>query len=620
MEVFDGKLCVFGGKYGGTGVNLTDFLLDYRCVDVTKDIDQANPDWKLQSSASMFAMPPLAQHSSVYDRVNHIIVPYGGQAPNTFTQANHLSVFCTLYQAWGASNAVDADIRRYLHTSVLQRRSGDMIIFGGTRDETTGHGDGSRYNKVNRMILDSTRHKSNNLAVNRRNANNITIGNVIVDNGDPTPDLLKGLTQHSSVLLNDTFMVILGGNVYLDDAAVMRPFEYVHLYDVDKMTWSRRNCTGDIPDARSVAAVSQHGHYIYLQGGVNVTTWSLFYDDLYQLNTLTWSWRKMPTENAPVPRYAHQMQTLGHYLIITHGYATFGNGDVGGDKDIYFYDLRKEAFVDKYSPDGISRFDLDTEWIVRRTGAANAIASLCYILTLLVSLIAGYYLIGELRELFSNRARPRPRRMSNRDGIRSLVESYTETLRPSSYFTDKFGRSSGDRRGSQDTEGVAGMAMFAGRKSIGSAKGLRTADGRVTDGSNGRSHTLSEGTSTVIESIPSQAQQQQQQSAIQQANMRRARILDEGPESSTYVSRKLTISTSVPTYRAHRINQRPTVRFSEYSDENDVVSHRTPSIRPADLEEPIELSAMHPDSDHESSDDDQVSLRVVNADDSNRQR
>ncbi|KAJ2080460.1 hypothetical protein H4R24_003072 [Coemansia sp. RSA 988] len=613
MEIFDGKLCVFGGKSNDTGVDLTDFLLDYRCVDVTKDIDQTNPDWKLQSSASMFAMPPLAQHSSVYDRVNHIIVPYGGQAPNTFTQANHLSVFCTLYQAWGASNAVDADVRRYLHTSVLQRSSGDMLIFGGTRDQTTGKGDGSRYDKVNRMILDSTRHKSNNLVINRINADNITIGNVIVDGGDPTPDLLIGLTQHSSVLLNDTFMVILGGNVYLDNVAVMRPFDYVHVYDVDKMTWLRRNCTGDIPDARSVSAVSSYGNNIYLQGGVNVTSWSLYYGDLYELNTLTWTWRKMPTSNAPLPRYAHQMERLGHYLIITHGYVRYENGSEWGDEDIYFYDLRKEEFVDKYSPDGISRFDLDTEWIVERTGAANAIASLCYVLTLLVSLIAIYYLIGELRELFANRARPRPRRQSNREGIRSLVESYTETLRPSSYFTDKFGRSSGDRPGSQDAEGLAGMAMFAGRKSMSSAKGLRTADV-----SNGRSHTLSEGTSTVIESDPSQAQQQQQQSAVQQANMRRARILDEGVEESAYVTRKLTISGLVPTYRAHRVNQKPTVRFSEYSDENDNSSHHTPSIRSADLEEPIELSAIRADSDRESSDDDQVSLRVVNPGDNNQ--
>ncbi|KAJ2612253.1 hypothetical protein H4S08_002787 [Coemansia sp. RSA 1365] len=618
MEVFDGKLCVFGGKSTTTGVNLTEFLLDYRCVDVTKDIDQVNPVWKLQSSASMFAMPPLAQHSSVYDRINHIIVPYGGQAPNTFTQANHLSVFCTLYQAWGASNVVDADVRRYLHTAVLQRHSGDMIIFGGTRDQTTGNGDGSRYDKVNRMVLDSTRHKKNNVATSRITVANITIGDVIADNGDPTPELLLGLTQHSSVLLNDTFMVILGGNVYLDGEAVMRPFDTVHLYDVDKMTWSQRNCTGDIPDPRSVSAVSLHSQNIYLQGGVNVTSWSLSYDDLYELNTLTWTWRKMPTLNAPAPRYAHQMETLGHYLIITHGYIRYDNGTESGDENIYFYDLRKQAFVDKYSPNGISKSDLDTEWIVQRTSAANAIASLCYILTLLVTLIAAYYLMSELRELFSNRARPRLRRQSNRDGIRTLVESYTETLRPSSYFTDKFGITSGERRGSQDTEGIAGMAMFVGRKSMGSARGSRIVEGRATDNPNGRSRTLSEETSTVIESDPSQAQQQQQQCTIQQANMRRARILDEGVDSSAYISRKLTISGSVPTYRAHRLNARRTVRFSEYSD-NDTTTHHTPSIKSIDLERPIELSAIHADPDRESSDDDHVSLRVVNPESSTHQ-
>ncbi|KAJ2845476.1 Leucine-zipper-like transcriptional regulator 1, partial [Coemansia brasiliensis] len=375
MEIFNGQMCVFGGKGPGIDTNLTSFVLDYQCVDITKSINQANPKWRLQSSASQFAMPPLAQHTTVYNRYNHVIVPFGGQSPVGFSKAINLAVYCTLFQAWGASNVVDRDARRYVHTSVLQEKSGDMVIFGGASDDTTAGGDsqGSRWLQVNRLILDNERHNANQRQLGNPVANNTKLGMILHDNGDSTPSNISGVIHHSSVLLNDTQMVVLGGDVYDGKAAVMQPFNAVYIYDIDTMKWRKQKCTGDVPPSRCVFSASEHKQNIYIFGGVNVTTWSDFYNDLYALDTLTWTWRKMPAPNAPAPRYAHQMKTLGDYLVITHGYIQHANGTYGGDPDIYFYDLNKKTFVSKYSPDGISKKELDVEWREQRTGKTNAI-------------------------------------------------------------------------------------------------------------------------------------------------------------------------------------------------------------------------------------------------------
>ncbi|KAJ2729831.1 hypothetical protein H4S00_000269 [Coemansia sp. D1744] len=508
MEIFDGQMCVFGGKSVSTSVNIDDFLLDYRCVDVTKTVEQAQPKWKLQNSASQFAMPPLAQHTTVYDRVNHVIVPFGGQSPNGFSKAINLAVYCSMFQAWGASNVLDRDIRRYVHTSVLQDKTGDMIIFGGASDPTTADGqdlnagNGERWFDVNRLVLDDARHNAYNTS------SNATLGSILKDDGQGTPDVIRGVIHHSSVLLNDTLMVVLGGDVYVNESAVMQPFDLLHIYNVDTMKWHTQECTGDIPPLRCAFSASQHERHIYMFGGVNVNDWSTFFNDLYELDTLTWTWRKMPTPNAPSPRYAHQMKTLGKYLIVTHGFIYYEDGTNGGDEDIYFYDLQKETFVTRYSPSGISKRELDTEWRVQRTGATDAVSAVCLLLVVLVALIAVYYMLSML----FTRSRPRPRRQSRGEGILSFVESYTETFRPSTHHA----------RASQDT------AMFATETKLA--------------GLNARSHSMSEGTTTIIEN-------EQQTNALRESK-RHARILDEDA-ATPYVSRKLTLSARIPTYSSH---------------------------------------------------------------------
>ncbi|KAJ1817559.1 hypothetical protein LPJ75_001684, partial [Coemansia sp. RSA 2598] len=560
MEIFAGQLCVFGGKSNSTGVLLEDFLLDYRCVDVTKDIDQKRPNWKRQSSASRFAMPPIAQHSSVYDRRNHIIVPYGGQVPSTFSQANHLAIYCTQFQAWGASNVVDTDPRRYVHTAVLQESSGDMIIFGGASDKTTDNSQNPRWRNVNRMVLDSFRHQSHmqSLGYSDDIHVNSSVGTIITDDGDATPEPIDGVIQHSSILINDTQMVVLGGNTYNAKTgnADNLPFDTVYIYDVDQMKWSSRKCTGQVPPPRSVFAASQYKNFIYIHAGVNVTSWDQLFADLYELDTNTWRWRKMPTPNAPIPRYAHQMKTLGHYLIITHGYISTPEGSFG-DENIYFYDLREHAFVDHYSPKGISNRELDTHWLRKTTRSTKGMVSVCYILTILVFFAALYYLFKEVFE--RNKRRQRTvghRNAANNSGIRSKMVSYADSWRESTYLFDtkRSKLVADDRRASHDTDGMTLAYSAAGggtRKQTAVRAKPSDSSGRV------RSHSVSEGTSTVIDSEPAQLGMRSNSGALSE-NMRHTRVLDDAPLNEPYVARRLTLSKRVPGYRARRHSEGPT--------------------------------------------------------------
>ncbi|KAJ2111189.1 hypothetical protein IW146_005538 [Coemansia sp. RSA 922] len=181
---------------------------------------------------------------------------------------------------------------------------------------------------------------------------------------------------------------------------------------------------------------------------------NLLFGDLYKLDTDTWKWSKLPTPNAPAPRYAHQMKTLGHHLVVTHGYINTGKDKYSGDEDIYFYDLDKQAFVSSYSPSGIAKSELDTQWIVGASHKTKGILAICYILTLVVVLFAFYYLVSESRKsrFASSAARPRDRRGSARENIRTMVETYTENLRGSTYFFES--KRADERRASHDTDKV----------------------------------------------------------------------------------------------------------------------------------------------------------------------
>ncbi|KAI8320123.1 hypothetical protein GQ54DRAFT_305764 [Martensiomyces pterosporus] len=211
MEIVNGQLCVFGGKSVSTYTNISDYLLDYRCVDITKPIQQARPHWNVLSSASQFAMPPLAQHTSVYNRKSHVIIPYGGQSPYMFSANDIFSIFCTKFQAWDASTTHNTVPRRYLHTAVLQESSGDMIVFGGASDPTTDTQEYSRWTNPARVVTDPALHSAHAALVGNT-TNNVPVGHITIDHGDAVPENVTLITHHSSILVNDTHMVVLGGN------------------------------------------------------------------------------------------------------------------------------------------------------------------------------------------------------------------------------------------------------------------------------------------------------------------------------------------------------------------------------------------------------------------------
>ncbi|KAJ1964566.1 hypothetical protein GGI12_001342 [Dipsacomyces acuminosporus] len=496
-------------------------------------------------------MPALAQHSSVYDRINRIVVPYGGQTPAGFSKTNNLAIYSAQFEAWGASTAVNSALKRYLHTAVIQEKSGDMIIYGGTSDTTTDSQGVGRWNGTYRMVLDVDRHMKHAAALGRATAK-VTVGQIITDNDTHIPDTIAGVVQHSSVLVDDRQMVVMGGNTNkksqfkYDDI----PFASVYIYDVDTQKWSTQKCNGKIPYPRSEFSASLYKDSIFIFGGINPGDWTKPFNDLYQLNTTTWTWTDKSTASAPPPRYAHRAKTLGHYLIITHGFLA---GDIG-DPEIYFYDILKGEFVDSYSPKGITRRDLDIQWAAPISPGTKGVLSLALLLLAVAVSISLYYLGVEVWYVASKKPRARAAGISARNHIRSRVMSYADNIRGSAYYQEAAKeRSLDEQRAHGEGLDMATVASQTRNRKLSNPIKSVLAASESLGASRSRHQTASEGTSTVISG--DRAGRGNTGSQVADEGMRHTRILDEVSSDSPYLVRRLTISSHIPTYTAPRMSR-----------------------------------------------------------------
>ncbi|KAJ1954467.1 hypothetical protein EC988_002416 [Linderina pennispora] len=577
MEIVNGKLCVFGGKDNATTTRLQDFLLDFRCVKLTRPIRRVQPGWEQLESASRFAMPPLAQQTSVYDRGSRIIVPYGGQTPDRFSKADKIMIFTTTYEAWDASYVSDVLPRRYIHSAVLQESSGDMVVFGGASDATTAGEKTARWRDPARMVLDKVRHRSHLQSIGRL-ADNATTGTIIQDTDAIPPEEIALLTHHTSTLVNDTLMVVLGGDNWNNSKsdADMVPFDRAHVYNVDDHTWTMQPCGGQVPPPRSGHTAALHKDSIYIFGGANNSNWSMIYNDMYALDTRTWVWREISVPHMPKPRYGHQMKALGHYLIISHEFLESSTGD----PDIYFFDTESHTFVDRYSPEGISRAELDTEWAPPVQPRTHAIIAVMFLLQCLAGILPLCLVARSLWRILVARASSRPQRDTRVRRMSSRLARYSETLRNSSIFP--YTRTSVDPDTDQATLTSPSSFTHSGRRRASSIP-LET----ILDKSNRQS--ISEGTSTVIGS--DQANQGRPKRSFAMSSRRHSRVMDDIPDTRPYVARRLTVSARLPqedVSSTHHSTDR-IVRFSDVIDEPviDTAAYDNISLSTLDILSPV---------------------------------
>ncbi|KAJ2434872.1 hypothetical protein GGF42_009153 [Coemansia sp. RSA 2424] len=182
-----------------------------------------------------------------------------------------------------------------------------------------------------------------------------------------------------------------------------------------------------------------------------------------------------------------------------------------------------------------------------------------------------------------------------------MVETYTENLRGSTYFFESK-RVDDQHRASHDTDkitlfsptGVSRKSFAKGTATDSTPSGSRAADGV----SRGRSQSVSEGTSTVIDSEITPPERRRSNHALPE-NMRHTRVIDSTANDTPYVSRKLTLSAHIPAYRARRGSEGPTVRFSEHTSDDviNVSDHEdagydSPTPSSVSLDRQLELSAI----------------------------
>ncbi|KAI8320120.1 hypothetical protein GQ54DRAFT_305762 [Martensiomyces pterosporus] len=572
MEIINGELCVFGGKRDN-GTALSHYLLDFQCVDLTKPIQQASPEWHELSSMSRFAMPPFAQHTSVYYRKSHVVVPYGGQPPMGFSRLNRFTIFCTKFQAWGSSMPCSGTPRWVNHTAVLQEESGDIIIFGGVNNFLSESTMYDNWATPVRMILNGEAHQKHQESVLQANTSFpvAKTSDIWPDKGDKVPSDISPIMNHDSVMVNDTCMVVLGGNTYaLANGTPVNmthiPLDKAYLYDVDKRVWSVKTCSGKIPPSRSLFSASLYRDSIYIFGGVNLEYWESPFNDLYRLNTTTWRWTKISVANAPEPRYWHKMKTLGHYLVITHGYTVKS----GGDPNIYFYDIRNRRFVDRYLPDGISPDDLNLQLGIPLTPTTKSLMTAILFLHAMVVIFAGYYLSDECWQLVNSRSLNSRNSTASRSRrrLQPRALSHSESMRESSLFAY---RQSTDEQtlDGRTLESVPMSPLKASRSAL-SNNPIVIALGTAAVVTRDEVQSTYEGASTAVSSCDQYRGlgSRWNDSLLLGENMRHTRIIDDAPVNEPYVSRKLTVSSRLPSVGRPRPtpNRERIVRFMDSSD------------------------------------------------------
>ncbi|KAJ1927617.1 hypothetical protein FBU59_007205, partial [Linderina macrospora] len=236
----------------------------------------------------------------------------------------------------------------------------------------------------------------------------------------------------------------------------------------------------------------------------------------------------MPTPGAPAARYAHDMKTLGHYLIVTNGYL----GD-RGDAGIYFYDIQREAFVDKYSPNGISRVEMDVNWYEKTTAKTRGVMGIQVAFVAVAGLLALYYLIRECWKFVAKRpranSRVNARANAARDRLRSMVKSYAEGSRNSDYYPN-------DEYVEDEKTTIMGRAVRP------------SADASRPGSTIGPLGTVT----SPIDKILRRPRTGRDTMSVASNNMRHTRVIDDSDSNEPYLVRKLTLSERGPMFRARR--------------------------------------------------------------------
>lgn len=133
----------------------------------------------------------------------------------------------------------------------------------------------------------------------------------------------------STATLADGKIVVFGGH-YLDGPGKYAYMDETWLLDVDRLTWHKMPCTGQIPGPRYGHCAHIFGSRMFIFGGKGPD--DTVYKDIYFLDLIEWIWVPVnPISRGPTPRYAF-LWVLGFNLKNSFVFRFFFASEIVGRK------------------------------------------------------------------------------------------------------------------------------------------------------------------------------------------------------------------------------------------------------------------------------------------------
>ncbi|KAL2479147.1 Galactose oxidase/kelch repeat superfamily protein [Forsythia ovata] len=120
--------------------------------------------------------------------------------------------------------------------------------------------------------------------------------------------------SHSCTTIGDNLFVFGGTDG-------RRPLNDLHILDTTSNTWISPSVRGNGPDAREGHSVALIGRRLFIFGGCGKSENNeIYYDDLYILNTETFSWKRVvPSGTPPSKRDSHTCSSWRNKIIVIGG-------------------------------------------------------------------------------------------------------------------------------------------------------------------------------------------------------------------------------------------------------------------------------------------------------------
>lgn len=148
--------------------------------------------------------------------------------------------------------------------------------------------------------------------------------------------------SHTITYIGYDRVVVFGGKFTPPDNNESAEFRYndTLVLNTNIMEWSSKAVKGEVPLGRAGHSAVLIGYDLYIFGGENM---SLYLNDLYALNTMTWQWRRIEpiTTTKPCPRINFASAAVGWNMLVFGGWS--GTTDLN---DLFLFDTGNREWLE----------------------------------------------------------------------------------------------------------------------------------------------------------------------------------------------------------------------------------------------------------------------------------